>query len=156
MRVCVVCVGKLKERFWREACAEYAKRLGAYVRLELVEVADRDPSKCGGAAAAREAEAADILKACRAGSHVVALCIGGCERSSEGLANHLDQLALSGTSDFTFVIGGSTGLAPSVLERANEQLSFGPITLPHNLARVVLLEQIYRAQKISHGEPYHK
>ena len=109
--------------------------------------------------AAREREGAAVcaaLEALGAGTHVVLLDIGGRERSSEELSAHLDELALRGTSDFAFVIGGSDGVSEAVRARADETLSFGPITLPHNLARVVLLEQLYRAQKISRGEPYHK
>ena len=89
-------------------------------------------------------------------THVTLLDIGGRERSSEGLSRRIDELALRGSSDLAFVIGGSDGVSEQVRARADETLSFGPITLPHNLARVVLLEQLYRAQKISRGEPYHK
>ena len=155
MRLTVIAVGKLKEKFWKAAVDEYAKRLGAYASLKIVEVADRDPSTCGGQDHAMELEAADILKAAGS-SHVVLLAIDGKQRSSEGLAQRLDALMLSGKSDIAFVIGGSTGVAPAVRSRADETLSFGPITLPHNLARIVLLEQVYRAFKIMRGEPYHK
>lgn len=156
IKITVVAVGKLKERFWKDAVAEYAKRLGGYCQLKLVEVADRDPAKTGGDDKAMEAEAADILRALGAQTHVILLAIDGKQRSSEGLAQRLEQLSVGGTSDIAFVIGGSTGVSPRVRARANETLSFGPITLPHNLARVVLLEQVYRAFKISRGEPYHK
>lgn len=156
MNITVVAVGKLKEKFWKEAVAEYSKRLGAYVKLKMVEVPDRDPAKCGGEDKAMQLEAADILKVISPNMHVIVLAIGGKERSSEELSAHLDALALQGTSDIAFIIGGSTGLDDEVYRRANEKLSFGPITLPHNLVRVVLLEQIYRAFKISRGEPYHK
>ena len=127
MRFTVVAVGKLKERFWVDACAEYLKRLQPYAKTQVREIA-----------------------------HVVLLAIDGKERSSEGLSKRLDNLMLQGKSNFAFVIGGSDGVSDEVRKRANELLSFGPITLPHNLARVVLLEQLYRSQKISHGEPYHK
>ena len=156
MKITVVAVGKLKERFWKDAVAEYAKRLGGYCQLKLVEVADRDPAKAGGEQKAMEAEAADICKAVPQAAHCILLAIDGKQRSSENLAARLDELALSGASELAFVIGGSTGVAPAVRARADETLSFGPITLPHNLARVVLLEQVYRAFKISRGEPYHK
>lgn len=155
MKITVVAVGKLKERFWKDAVAEYAKRLGGYVSLNIVEVPDRDPAKVGGEDKAREAEGEGILKAC-GGSHVILLAIEGKQRSSEGLAKRLDALMLGGSSDIAFVIGGSTGVSDAVRARADEQLSFGPITLPHNLARVVLLEQVYRAYRIMRGEPYHK
>lgn len=156
MNITVVAVGKLKERFWAQACAEYLKRLQAYAKVRVVEVVDVDPARAGGDAAAREREGAAILQALPAQAQVIALAIDGKQRTSEGLSVHLDELALRGSSDVAFVIGGSTGLSSEVLARADEQLSFGLITLPHNLARVVLLEQIYRAFKISRGEPYHK
>lgn len=155
-RITVVAVGKLKERFWEEAVGEYAKRLKAYTKLEIKEITDRDPAKFGGEQAAMRKEAADILAAIPESSHCILLAIDGKQRSSEGLSAHLDELGLKGVSDLCFVIGGSTGVDESVRARADETLSFGPITLPHNLARVVLLEQIYRAFRISRGEPYHK
>ncbi|RNL47151.1 23S rRNA (pseudouridine(1915)-N(3))-methyltransferase RlmH [Paraeggerthella hongkongensis] len=156
MRFTIVAVGKLKERFWADACAEYLKRLQPYAKTVVKEVADIDPARAGGVEAARDREGAAIVAALPAGAHVLLLAIEGKERSSESLSKRLDSLALSGTSDFAFVIGGSDGVSDAVRARANETLSFGPITLPHNLARVVLLEQLYRAQKISRGEPYHK
>ncbi len=156
MRYTVVAVGKLKERFWKDACAEYVKRLGAYGKVEVREVADIDPARVGGVDASRSREAAEILTAISERSHVILLAIDGRQRSSEAFSAHLDELALRGKSDVTFVIGGSDGVAPEVRSRADETFSFGPITLPHNLARVVLLEQIYRACKISRHEPYHK
>ena len=152
----IVAVGKLKERFWKEACAEYVKRLGAYGKVKVVEVPDVDPARAGGVEGSRAREGQGILAAIPARSHVVLLAIEGKERSSEDFSHRLDQLALGGQSDVTFVIGGSDGVCDEVRARANETLSFGPITLPHNLARVVLLEQVYRACKISRGEKYHK
>lgn len=156
MRYAVVAVGKLKEKFWVQACAEYVKRLGAYAKVEMREVADIDPARAGGIEASRAREGQEILAAIPARSHVILLAIDGKQRSSEQFSAHLDELALRGKSDLTFVIGGSDGVSPEVRARANETFSFGPITLPHNLARVVLLEQLYRACKISRGEPYHK
>lgn len=155
MRITVIAVGRLKERFWREAADEYLKRLGGYADVQVVEIADRDPGR-GGEAKALAAEAADILKALPASAHLVTLEIGGKPLTSEGFSARLDALALAGSSHVAFVIGGSHGLAPEVLQRAGERLSLGPMTLPHNLARVVLLEQVYRAFRISRGEPYHK
>ena len=149
MKYTVVCVGKLKERFWKDACAEYTKRLGAYAKVDIREVADIDP-------AARDKEGAAILAALPSRAHVILLAIEGKERSSEELSARLDDLMLRGSSDIAFVIGGSDGVSDDVRARADEMLSFGRITLPHNLARVVLLEQVYRACKISRGEPYHK
>lgn len=156
IKITVVSVGKLKERFWKDAVAEYAKRLGGYCQLKLIEVPDRDPAKCGGDIKAMEAEGADILKAVPASARCILLAIDGKQRSSVEFSKHLDQLALDGASELAFVIGGSTGVDVAVRKRADETFSFGPITLPHNLACVVLLEQIYRAFKISRGEPYHK
>ena len=156
MKFTIVAVGKLKERFWEQACAEYLKRLQPYAKTSVVEVADVDPSKVANEAAAVNREGAAICKALPERSHVVLLAIDGKQRSSEGLSKHIDNLALSGKSEIAFVIGGSCGVSDDVRKRANETLSFGPITLPHNLARVVLLEQLYRACKISRGEPYHK
>lgn len=156
VRYTVVCVGKLKEKFWVAACAEYVKRLGAYAKVELREVADVDPARAGGVEAARRREGAAILGAIGPRTHVILLAIEGKERSSEDFSRRLDELALGGKSDIAFVIGGSDGVSDEVRARADETLSFGPITLPHNLARVVLLEQVYRACKISRGEPYHK
>lgn len=158
MKFTVIAVGKLKERFWKDACEEYLKRLQPYAKTVVREVADIDPAKAGGIEAAREKEGAAICAALDAlgSAHMTLLDIGGRERSSEELSRHLDTLALGGASSFAFVIGGSDGVSEAVRRRASETLSFGPITLPHNLARVVLLEQLYRAQKISRGEPYHK
>lgn len=156
MRFTIVAVGKLKERFWTEACAEYLKRLQPYAKTEVREVADVDPARAGGVDAAREKEGAAVLAALSPSSHVVLLDIGGKARSSVELSQRIDALKLNGASDLAFVIGGSDGVSDAVRACANETLSFGPITLPHNLARVVLLEQLYRAQKISRGEPYHK
>ena len=156
MKYTVVAVGKLKERFWSDACAEYLKRLQPYAKTQVVEVPDVDPTKAGGERAAVEREGASILKALPERAHVVLLAIEGTQRTSEGLSARLDDLALSGTSEVVFVIGGSCGVSDGVRARANETLSFGKITLPHNLARVVLLEQLYRACKISRNEPYHK
>ena len=144
MKYTVVCVGKLKERFWKDACAEYTKRLGAYAKVDIREDV------------ARNKEGAAILAALPLRAHVILLAIEGKERSSEELSTRLDDLMLRGNSDIAFVIGGSDGVSDAVRARADEMLSFGRITLPHNLARVVLLEQIYRACKISRGEPYHK
>lgn len=156
MKFTVVAVGKLKERFWSDACAEYLKRLQPYAKTQVAEVADVDPARAGGEDAAVEREGAAVLKAIPERAHVVLLDIGGKQRSSESLSAHIDDLGLRGASELVFIIGGSCGVSAAVRARANETLSFGPITLPHNLARVVLLEQLYRSCKISRGEPYHK
>lgn len=156
MRFSIIAVGKLKERFWSAACAEYLKRLGPYAKTDVTEVPDLDPAKCGGEAGAVQREGQAILQAIPERAHTVLLAIEGRQRSSEDLACRLDALALQGISHIAFVIGGSCGVSDAVRQRADETLSFGPLTLPHNLARVVLLEQLYRACKINRGEPYHK
>ena len=154
MKFTIVAVGKLKEKFWTAACAEYLKRMQPYGKTEVREIADVDPAR--GVDAARDREGAAILAALGPSAHVVLLAIDGKQRSSESFSQRIDALKLNGASDIAFVIGGSDGVSAAVRQRADETLSFGPITLPHNLARVVLLEQLYRAQKISRGEPYHK
>lgn len=154
MRIALVAVGRLKERYWREAAEEYLKRLGPYATVRVVEVDDRDSGRDEARALAEEG--ADVVRAIPSGAHVIALEIGGRQVSSEAFAEKLAALALDGRSSVAFVIGGSVGLSADVLARANERMSLGPMTLPHNLARVVLLEQIYRAFRINRGEPYHK
>lgn len=143
MKIQVVAVGKLKERFWKEACDEYLKRLKGYAKVRVDEVPDCDPAKVGGEEGARTKEGRSILEKLPEHSHVILLDVGGRQLSSEGIAARVDALVLSGVSQ-------------GVHDAADESMSFGKITLPHNLARVVLLEQIYRAFKISRGEPYHK
>jgi 23S rRNA (pseudouridine1915-N3)-methyltransferase len=154
VRIALVAVGRLKERFWRDAAEEYLKRLGPYATVRVSEVDDRDSGRDEARALAEEG--ADVLRAIPQGAHVISLEIGGRQLSSEALAARLGALALDGRSSVAFVIGGSVGLSGEVLARADERLSLGPMTLPHNLARVVLLEQIYRAFRINRGEPYHK
>jgi 23S rRNA (pseudouridine1915-N3)-methyltransferase len=153
MRLRVVAVGKLKESHWRAACDEYRKRLGRYADVEIAEVADRDLA--AGVDRAMSAEGADILRALAPASRVIALDLAGPERSSEELASWIERSMVDGASDLTFVIGGSAGLARAVLDRADETLSLSRMTLPHQLCRVVLLEQLYRAFRIIRGEPYH-
>ena len=156
MNITLICVGKLKESFWVSACAEYLKRLQPYAKTHVIEVADVDPAKAGGEVRAMEREGAAVLKALPERAHVMLLAIDGRQRSSEEFSQHIDDLGLRGKSELAFVIGGSCGVSADVRKRADETYSFGSVTLPHNLARVVLLEQLYRACKISSGEPYHK
>lgn len=146
IRIDVFAVGKLKEKFWKDACAEYLKRLEGYAKVEVRELADSTPQK--------EAEA--LMAALPKSGPIVLLDIKGRETSSEMLASKLEAFALEGDSRISFIIGGSDGVTNEIKARASERISFGPITLPHNLARVVLLEQIYRAFKIIRKEPYHK
>ena len=156
MTITIAAVGKLKEKFWKDACDEYLKRLKNYAKVEIKEVPDLDPAKNGGEDLAVLKEGAELLKVIPVRSYVILLAIDGREISSEGIATYIDNLAIRGISHITFVIGGSCGVSDAVRERADQALSFGPITLPHNLARVVLLEQIYRAYRIIRGESYHK
>lgn len=154
MRITIVAVGKLKERHWRDAAGEYLTRLRPYARVEVVEVPDRDVT--ADEDRALSAEAADVLRAIPEGATVIALDPAGRSRSSEDLAAWVDGLGIAGRSRLVFVIGGAAGLHPDVLARADERLSLGALTLPHQLARVVLLEQVYRAFRIIRGEPYHR
>ena len=159
MNITIIAVGKLKERFWVDACGEYLKRLGAYAKVNVRELADVNPAHVGGESAAVDKESAAIigvLDTLPADTHVVLLAIKGKQLSSVEFSQRFDSWALRGTANIAFIIGGSCGVNEAVVARAHEQFSFGKITLPHNLARVVLLEQVYRAFKISHGEPYHK
>ena len=145
----IIAVGKLKERFWKDACAEYLKRLQAYTDAAVREVPDSTPER-------EETAILAALDKLPDSAHIILLDIRGKQASSEQLAAKLETLAVSGVSHVAFIIGGSDGVTDAVKVRATERLSFGPITLPHNLARVVLLEQIYRAHKIIRREPYHK
>lgn len=154
MRVVVAAVGKLKEHHWRDAAEEYLKRLQPYATLEIAEVADQDLS--GDEARAVRTEGEALARAIPAGAHVVALEIGGTSRSSEAFSAWLAALQHSGQPAVAFVLGGAAGLDPALAARADERLSLGPMTLPHQLARVVLLEQLYRAFRIMRNEPYHR
>ena len=154
MRITVAAAGKLKERHWAEAAAEYAKRLGPYATVNLVEVPDRDVS--ADEARARRKEGETLLRALPDGARVVALDERGRERTSEELAAWFEDLMVGGTSHVAFVIGGAAGLDAAVLGAAHERLALSRMTLPHQMARVVLLEQVYRAFRIMRGEPYHR
>ena len=154
MNITLVTVGKIKEKYFRDAIAEYQKRLSKYCRLEIVEVADeKTPDKASETEEAqiRQREAARILKAVRDNAYCIALTIDGKKRDSVNLATHIEQLGLSGKSNLVFVIGGSLGLHDSVVQRADETLSFSELTFPHQLMRVILLEQIYRCFRIKIG-----
>ena len=155
----LICVGKLKESFYTAAAAEYVKRLGAYCRLGLVELPEerlpKDPSQAQ-IEGALSKEAKLSLAQCPPRSSLVALCIEGRQRSSEELAQLLNTWSNRGERQLSFVIGGSYGLHPTVKAAAWVQLSMSPMTFPHHLARVMLLEQIYRGFKINEGSSYHK
>lgn len=154
MKLTVLAVGRLKERHWREAADEYLKRLRPYADVREVEVPDRDVTADEPRALREEGSA--LLKALPESAHAIALDVGGRTLSSEAFAERLEALKTGGAGHIAFVLGGAAGLAPEVVARADERLSLGPMTLPHQLARVVLLEQVYRAFRISRGEPYHR
>lgn len=159
MQIQVVCAGKLKEKYWTGAIDEYAKRLGPFARLDIRELQDEKTPDSMSPAEEEQAkirEGERILAVLKPDAQVVALAIDGEMWTSEQLAAHLERQAVYGGGSICFVIGGSLGLAPAVLARADKRLSFGRMTYPHQLMRVILLEQIYRAFKINRGEPYHK
>lgn len=159
LAVKLICVGRMREKFYTEAFAEYRKRLGAYCKFECVEIAEQrlgdDPTP-GEIAAALEKEAAEIEKAIPADACLVALCVEGREKSSEELAALVREREGSGRPRLCFVIGGSCGMSERVKARADLKLSMSRMTFPHHLARVMLAEQIYRAFKINEGSRYHK
>lgn len=159
MNIKIVCVGKIKEKFYRDAVAEYEKRLSRYCKLQIVEVADeKTADHCSQTESlqVREKEANRLLLHIKDTEYVIALAIEGKAPDSPGLARQLEQLALNGKSSLVFVIGGSLGLHPTVMKRADEAISFSAMTFPHQLMRVILLEQIYRSYRILNNEPYHK
>lgn len=159
MKITCVAVGKIKEKFYRQAIEEFQKRLQKYCKLSIVEVADeKTPDKAGVKIEEqiKATEGARILKQVHEADFVIALAIDGETLGSKALAKRIEKLAIEGTSSITFVIGGSLGLSEAVLKRANFQLSFSQMTFPHQLMRVILLEQIYRSFRIINKEPYHK
>ncbi len=159
MKITVITVGKLKERFFREAAAEYEKRLGRYCRLEIRETAD-EKTPDGASETERELilkkEGAHVAKLLPDDAYVVTLEIEGRRFTSEAFAGEIERLGVSGIGHIVFVIGGSLGLHNSIKKRADLAVSFSDMTFPHQLMRVVLLEQIYRAFRIINREPYHK
>ena len=159
LSVVLVCVGKLKEQFYADAAAEYAKRLSAYCKLDIVELPEQKlPKKPtpGQIEAALDKEGSAIRAKIPPSSRVVALCVEGRLRSSEELPRMFPNTGYSKDKHLVFLIGGSYGLHPSIKAEAQMQLSMSPMTFPHHLARVMLLEQIYRAFKIQEGSDYHK
>jgi len=158
-KVTVLCVGKLKEKFYTEASTEYVKRLGRHCKIEIVELPEfrlpEAPSD-GDVQRALAQEAAAIREKLPKGGAVIAMCIEGKLLSSEDLSKKLEQLAVSGKTQLTFLIGGSFGLHQTIKDMADLKLSMSPMTFPHHMARVMLLEQIYRAYQISDGTRYHK
>lgn len=159
MKITVIAVGKIKERFYEDAIKEYSKRLSRYCKLDIIQVADeKTPNDAGYALEKqiKDKEGERILSHIKEGPYVVALAIEGEMPDSRGLAERINRLGISGTSRIVFIIGGSLGLSEEVLKRADCLLSFSRMTFPHQLMRVVLLEQVYRGYRILSGEPYHK
>ncbi len=159
MKITCVAVGKIKEMYFSEAVKEYAKRLSRYCKLEIVELPDEktpDGASAAEEAAILEREGERILKAVREDAYVIALAIKGKALDSVELSRRLERLGVEGKSHIVFVIGGSLGLSPAVMKRADESVSFSRMTFPHQLMRVILLEQVYRGFRIMKGEPYHK
>lgn len=159
MKISIVCVGKIKEKFYRDAIDEYAKRLSKYCKLEIIEVADeKTPDRASETVEnqIKEKEADRILDKIKEDTFVYTLEIKGKRYTSKGFAKELESKGTYGTSNIAFVIGGSLGLHEKVLKRSNGSISFSDMTFPHQLMRVILTEQIYRAYRIINGEPYHK
>ena len=159
MNCTILCVGKLRERYWSEACGEYLKRLSAYCRPQVIELPEqRLPGAPSPAqiAAALEKEGAALLQRIPSGSLLISLCIEGEGLSSEALAARLARYAVDGAGSFSFAVGGSFGLSEQVKRRSALRLSMSGMTFPHTLARVMLLEQLYRAFSISANAKYHK
>lgn len=159
MQIDIICVGKVKEQYLRDAIAEYSKRLGRYCKLNILEVADEKTPEHASEGVERQIKAKEgerIAKHIKPGAYVIALAIDGQQVTSEGFARKIDQLGIQGVSHIQFVIGGSIGMDDAILRQANYKLSFSKMTFPHQLMRVILLEQVYRVYKINAHEPYHK
>lgn len=159
MNIKIITVGKLKEKYLKQGIAEYVKRLGSYCKLEIIEVNDEKvPENLSEKEMeqVKDKEGERILAKISETSYVFALAINGKQYDSVEFSKAIEQLGIRGKSDLIFVIGGSIGLSESVLKRANEQISFGKLTFPHQLMRLVLVEQIYRSFRISMGHAYHK
>jgi 23S rRNA (pseudouridine1915-N3)-methyltransferase len=159
MQVTIIAVGKIKEKYLQEAIAEYEKRLRPYIKLYIIEIhEEKRPASAteSDGVHAREKEGERILAAIPSGSWVISLDVAGIVRSSEEFATAFREWELAGKSYICFLVGGDLGLAPSVLSRSDQRLSLSRMTFTHPIARVLLLEQVYRTQRINHGEPYHK
>ena len=157
--ISVVAVGRMKEKAFRQMADEYLKRLrryGKYEEVELPDLPEREGASPAEEEKIREKEGEEILGRLHPGDRVIALTIGGRQRSSEDFARELSEWKIRGGGRLVFIVGGSLGLGTNVLKRADGEMSMGPMTFPHQLARVMLLEQLYRAEKINAGERYHK
>jgi len=159
MNITVISVGKIKEKFIVDGIKEYSKRLSKYCKLKIIEVDDeKAPENLSEAEMKiiKNKEGEKILNKINSNTYIIALAIEGKNLSSEQLSSKIDDLALNGQSDITFIIGGSLGISDEVLKKSHFKLSFSKMTFPHQLMKLILLEQIYRAFRISRGEPYHK
>ena len=159
MKITILCVGKVKEKFYRDAIDEFAKRLSRYCKLEIVEVSDEKTEEQASENEIRlvkEKEGERLLKNIKEDAYVITLCIDGKQLDSEELSEKIEKLGIQGTSHIYFVIGGSLGLSDAVIKRADFKLSFSKMTFPHRLMKVILMEQIYRAYTITEGKTYHK
>ena len=159
MKITVICVGKIKEKFYTQAVEEYSKRLSRYCKLDIIELSDeKTPDNASEQMnlAIKSQEGERILANIRQDDYVIALAIEGKMLDSVELSQHMERLGIEGKSSLVFVIGGSLGLSKEVLDRADYKLSFSKMTFPHQLMRVILLEQVYRAYRIMKNEPYHK
>ncbi|AGF59514.1 23S rRNA (pseudouridine1915-N3)-methyltransferase [Clostridium saccharoperbutylacetonicum] len=159
MNITIITVGKIKEKYLRDAIDEYSKRLGRYCKLDIVELADEktpDNASEKEEEAIKEKEGQGILSKIKDNMFVIAMDLGGKQLTSEEFSSYIDNLGVTGNSNLAFIIGGSLGISKSVLARANYKLCFSKMTFPHQLFRVMLLEQIYRGFRIMKGEPYHK
>ena len=159
MNITILCVGQIKEKYFRDAIAEYQKRLSRYCKLQIIEVADEKTKENASEAEhdlIRKKEGERLLKHIKDSDYCITLEIDGKMLTSEGFSKEIDRLGLAGKSSLVFVIGGSIGLDTAVIKRSDYALSFSKMTFPHQLMRVILLEQIYRSYRIMRGEPYHK
>ena len=159
VNISIISIGKLKEKYLKQGIDEYLKRLSSYAKVEIMELPDeKAPENLSDAEMlmVKEKEGIRILEKISEDTHVIALAIEGKMKSSEELAKDLDRLATYGKSKIAFIIGGSLGLSKDVMNRANDTLSFSKMTFPHQLMRLILLEQVYRAFRINRNEPYHK
>ena len=159
MKITILCVGKVKESFYRDAIKEFEKRLSRYCKLNIIEVADEktpDQASDTEVAQIKEKEGERLLKSIKGDGYLICLAIDAAQPDSVKLAKKLESIGINGISHLYFVIGGSLGLSDAVLKRADYKLSFSNMTFPHQLMRVILLEQIYRSYRIINHEPYHK
>lgn len=159
MNINIICIGKLKEKYWKDAIDEYSKRISRFAKLQVIELKETrisdNPSQAE-EEKVKESEGEEILKKIKQGDYVITLEILGKQLDSVQLADKIRTLGIEGKSNIDFVIGGSLGLSPAVSKRADFKLSFSKMTFPHQMMRVILLEQVYRAFKINNNETYHK